>query len=58
MYGLEGIIDIGELWQYAVNMLATLSPLLAVFIGFGLFFGFAGWLRDFLRARRDDKQPF
>lgn len=55
---LSGIFDVMDIWQVTVNMLATLSPLLAVFVGMGLFFTFIGWLKDFLQARRDKQQPF
>lgn len=51
-------IDVSEMWQNAVNMLASLSPLLAVFVGMGLFFTFAFWLRGFLQRTREDKQTF
>lgn len=51
-------LDVNLLWQNVVNVLASIGPLLALFVGMGLFFVFAEWLRDFLaglRAKKEDK---
>lgn len=56
-------IDLGTLnwdllWQYAVNMLASLSPLISLFIGISFAFTVLLYLRHLLEKRNRDDSWF
>lgn len=50
-------LDLDLLWQWTVNVLASIGPLLSLFIGMGLFFTFLLWVKAFLeRVRGGNKE--
>ncbi|MDI3317241.1 MAG: hypothetical protein QJR14_06465 [Bacillota bacterium] len=45
---------IGQIWQDAVNLLASLYPLLGLLVGLIIGFAVAGGIIDLLRRRKED----